>query len=125
MEEDYVKPTKTKADSIKGILYLDFETVPVPVIDIPEPMDEGVAEEKSFEPEDTPYILFPFNSSYLRNNTNYIQQVNWCEIQCEENGALDTCTFTTLNFQFHLPRKTQRLHSHCSLWRSVRFSISV
>ena len=31
-----------KSDSIKGILYLDFETFPVPVGDIAEPMDEGV-----------------------------------------------------------------------------------
>ena len=81
MEDDYVKPTKTKVDSVKGILYLDFETSPVPVVDIAQPMDEGVAEEKSFEPEDTLYTPFPFNSSYLQANSDYIQEVNWCEIQ--------------------------------------------
>ena len=101
MEEDFVKPTKTKADSIKGILYLDFETFPVPVIDTPEPMDEGVAEEKSFEPEDTPYIPCPFDSSYLQANSDYIQEVNWCEIQHEENGEVNTHTFTTLKDTFN------------------------
>ena len=40
-EQAYVKPTKAKVDCTKGILYVDFETFPVPQTDIPQPVNES------------------------------------------------------------------------------------
>ena len=50
MEEAFVKPTKAKFYSIKGILCLDFKIFPFPANDIPQPIDVGYPEEKSLEP---------------------------------------------------------------------------
>ena len=120
MEEDFVKPTKPKVDSIKSILDLDFETFTVLVVDNPESMDEGVTEEKSFEPEDAPYTPFPFDSSYLQTNfnINYIQQVKRGEIQHQHmNGEVHKPTFTSLKDTFNFICKDKHkdfiFFAHC------------
>ena len=61
MEAAFVKPTKAKSDSIKGIFYHIFD-------DIPQPIDKGYPEEKYFEPTNVTYTPFPFDARYLRAN---------------------------------------------------------
>ena len=61
--EDYVKPTKPKPDSIKGILSWF-----------------GYAEEKSFEPMHLAYTPSPCTGYSLDANTTYMQQVYWCHL---------------------------------------------
>ena len=46
--EDSPNPTNANLDSIKFILYLNFETFPVLATDIPQPEEDSLTEEKSW-----------------------------------------------------------------------------
>ena len=114
MEEAYVKPTKAKADTIMGVLYLDFETYPQAVGDVAPPIEDGYPEEKSSDPMDI-YIPYPFDARQLSTNSTYPQVVNWCEIQHEDKeGIVHTHTFKTIS----------KIHSISSVVPSIKTSLS-
>ena len=110
-ETEFVEKTEEETTVIAGILYLDFETFPQPVNEVPQPPvptpDDGYPEEKSFEPMEI-YTPHPFDARQLSTKATYLQVVNWCEIQHEDkDGVLHTYTFTNLTDTFNFITKPE------------------
>ena len=63
-ETEFIKNTEEKTTVIAGILYLDFETYPKAVNEVPPPPtstptpDDSYPEEKSFEPMEIYTLIF-------------------------------------------------------------------
>ena len=104
-ETEFVTNTEEKTTVIASILYLNFETYPKAVNDPPPTStptpDDGYPEEKSFEPMEI-YTPYPFDTHELSTKATYLQVVNWCDIQHQDqNGVVHTYTFSNLTNTFN------------------------